>query len=152
MSINVPKMWFNFVTSLHFTLITTIWGSNIEIRIWNLACWLLIYSYYTCNTFFENLKFWILQQFSPQKLIFEILRVKIQESRLAKNSIYFVLTPFVCDLLQYSLICDRYSWRPFFTQNRMTWRHWNFIFSKIVQPNLIKLSDLVTNWCQIRYW
>ena len=47
---------------------------------------------------------------------------------------------------------DRYSGRPFLAENRMTWRHWNVIFSKIFQLNLTKVSDKVSNWCPIRYW
>ena len=64
MSINGPKMWFIFMTSPHFTLITVIWGSKIEIRIWTLACELLSCVSYTYNTvFWKFRKFWILEHF-----------------------------------------------------------------------------------------
>ena len=77
--------------------------------------------------------------------------LKITDSHLVDNSISFALTPFVCDLLQYTLIYDRYSWRPFLAQNHITWRHWNVTFSNIFQQNLTKFSDKVSNWCPIRY-
>ena len=92
-----------------------------------------------------KLVFWNVWSQNPKFL-------KIRDSHLVDNSISFVLTPFVCDLLQYTLIYDRYSWRPFLAQNRMTWRHWNVIFSKTFQPNFTKYSDKVSNWCPIRYW
>ena len=79
-------------------------------------------------------------------------KMKIRDSHLVENVISFLLTPFVCDLLQHTLIYDRYSWRPFLAQNRMTWRHWNVIFSKMFWPNLTKFLDKVSNWCPIRYW
>ena len=147
------------MTSPHFPLITIIWGSKIEIRIWNLACELPSCVTYTYNTVFWKVwKFWILEHFFPKNLFFwnfggqnpKIL--KIRDSHLVENSISFVLTPFVCDLLQHTLIYDRYSGRPFLAQIRMTWRHQNVIFSKIFQPNLTKFSDRVSNWCPIRYW
>ena len=108
--------------------------------------------------FLKILKILDFRALFPKKLIFwnfvgqnpKIL--KIRDSHLVENSISFVLTPFVCDLLQHTLIYDRYSWRPFLAQNRMTWRHWNVIFSKIFQLNLTKFSDKVSNWCLIRYW
>ena len=68
--------------------------------------------------------------------------LKIRDSHCVDNSISFVSAPFVCDFLQYSLICDRYSWPLFFTQNRMTWRHW-FFFQKF--PGLKILSNSVNN-------
>ena len=78
MTINGPKMWFNFMTSPHFTLITVIWGSKIEIRIWNLACELLSCVSYTYNTVFWKFgKFWILEHFVQKNFFFEIFRVKI---------------------------------------------------------------------------
>ena len=86
--------------------------------------------------------------------------MKILDDHIVDNSIYFVLTPFVCDLLQYSLTCHRYSCRRFLTQNHMTWRHWNVIFSK-KKSNLIwffrqcvKLmyNKILKVWCRHLTW
>ena len=108
--------------------------------------------------FLKILKFLDFRSIFPEKLVFwncggqNAKFLKIRDSHLAENSIYFVLTPFVCDLLQYTFIYDRYSWRLFLAQNRMTWRHWHVIFSKLFRPNLTKFWDKVSNWCPIRYW
>ena len=60
--------------------------------------------------FFENFENFGLKSTFPEKLVFwnfggqnpKIL--KIRDSHLVENSISFVLIPFVCDLLQYTLI------------------------------------------------
>ena len=112
---------------------------------------------YTYNTFFFILKILDFRALFPEKNCFfkfwsqNPKKLKIRDSHLVENSISFLLTPFVCDLLQHTLIYDRYSWRPFLAQNR-TWRHWNVIFSKIFWPNLTKFLVKVLNWCPIRYW
>ena len=78
--------------------------------------------------------------------------LKIRDSHSVENSISFVLTPFVCDLRQYTLICVWYSWRSIFAQNFMTWRHWNVICSKRFLPKVTKFLYKVSNLCPIRYW
>ena len=133
-------MWFILMTSPHFTLITVIWGSKIEIRIWNLACELLSCVSYTYNTVFWKVwKFWILEHF-PEKLDFGNFggqnpkKRKIRDGHLVENSISFVLTPFVCDLLQHTLTRDLMG-GPFgpplmvfssITQIRLGIALWNF--------------------------
>ena len=126
-----------------------------EFEIWHANC-SHVGPIHIIRFFWKNWKFWIFQHFSQKNLFLKFWgqnkKLKIWDSHLVENSIFFVLTPFVCDLLQNTLICDWYSWQPFLAQNHMTWRHWNVIFSKNFQPNLAKFPDKVSNWCLIRYW
>ena len=86
-----------------------------------LMCVLYIYG------FLKILKILDFRALFPEKIVFFLnfggqnpKLLKIRDSHLVENSISFVLTPFVCDLLQHTLIYDRYSGRPFLAQNRMT--------------------------------
>ena len=54
--------------------------------------------------------------------------LNIRDSHIEENSISLVFTPYFCILIQHSLICDRYSWWLFLTENRRRWRRWNVIF------------------------
>ena len=154
MSINGPKcdlvLWRHHISHL----LQSFGGQKLryEFEIWY-ANYSHVYPIHIIRFFLKILEILDFRAVFPEKLVFwnfggqnpKIL--KIRDSHLVENSIYFVLTPFVCDLLQHTLIYDRYSGRPFLAQNRMTWRHYNVIFSKIFQPNLTKFSDKVSNWC-----
>ena len=117
MSINGPKMRFNLMTSTHLTLITAIWGSNIEIRISNLACRLLLLCMsYTCKTVFDFLigfkskftkKKWTFRDQNPKIL-------KIWDSHFVENFISFVYISFIGDFFSvywYAIdIAEDYFW------------------------------------------
>ena len=143
------------MSSPHFILITVIWGQILRYKF---EIWRANYSHVGPVHIIRFLEIFDFRALFPEKLVFWNFEgqnpkiLKIWDSNIVENSISFVMTPFVCDLLQCTLICDRYSWQPFLAQNHMTWRHWNVIFSKFVQLNLTKFSDKVSNWCQIRYW
>ena len=124
MSINDKQMRFKFTTKPHTILATALWGSKIDIRFWNLSCGSLQGSFLTYCRFLKS-QFWI-SEYLPQKLFFyfwgqnlTILKKKTT-CHLQDNLLIFILTPFICNLLQNSMLYDRYSLRPFLTENRMT--------------------------------
>ena len=117
-------------------------------------------SAYIYNGFWKLRQFWILEHVSQEKNVFfwnfggqNQTFWKILDSHLVESQfpLFWHLLFAICFSIHWSAI-DTYSWRPFLVQNRMTWRHRNVIFWTNLQPNLATFSEMVSNWCPIRYW